>query len=151
MRNRSLVTLFFLLSFAVFLSCNFFVEAQNIEVIALEPADAAAVALDHDELEKAQKKFDDMRGHIENHYITETCVRGPGGEELKCRKSGWGAGFQFSKDYKYIVPAPEPKGEGWKFLQDLPYVPNYHPSYYKGPEPPTESTNVFVRNRPSGK
>jgi hypothetical protein len=93
--------------------------AQTAKVIALEPADAQKAAKLADELKKAQTAMKDFQIHVQDKYVSKPCTTiAFAGSEGKlqcsigggctCRTDGWEHSFEFSEDYKFIVPKQSP-------------------------------------------
>jgi hypothetical protein len=105
MSMRNFAALFFLLAAAVFLTGNWFVEAQSVEVIALDDDYARGIALAHAQLEQDQNIFDVLTKGVQGKYLMEErkdCMSLTA--STYCIKKGWENGFEFSKDWKYILP-----------------------------------------------
>ena len=86
--------------------------AQTANVIELEPYDTARAQKAWDALQKAQVEWDLERGHISGRYVEKSC--GPNENKLiigsACSVPGFESGFEFSKDFRFIVPKqPDPK------------------------------------------
>jgi hypothetical protein len=88
--------------------------AQSANVIELEAADAARARKAWDALQKAQAEWDDLRDQIGNKYtLTKQDDAHCAGITLKdkyygCPMKGFENGFEFSKDFKFIVPKMPP-------------------------------------------
>jgi hypothetical protein len=87
--------------------------AQTAKVIQLNPEDAALAKSLHEQKEALDKKIADFDDGVRKHYLLETkkegniltfafCSNGP----CPTYKQGWSGGFEFSDDYKFIVPTP---------------------------------------------
>jgi hypothetical protein len=74
----------------LFLLVSTILPAQTAKVIELSPQDQVLSKNKHDDLVRAQKASDDWNTYIQHKYIE--------------KKSGWEFGYQFSEDYKFIVP-----------------------------------------------
>ena len=88
--------------------------AQTANVIELKPEDSTKVQKAWDELQRAQARWKDVNDQIDMQYV-EVPYDGSMGnlvisaEVLKNgyhRRDGFLAGFEFSTDFKYIVPKP---------------------------------------------
>lgn len=76
--------------------------SQEAHVIALKSNDAAHARCTYERLQKAQKEWEEVKEQIQADYVT---VEGkPGTIILAVPKQGFENGFQFSEDFKYIVP-----------------------------------------------
>lgn len=117
----------YLLLSAVFLAAT--LHAQTAKVIQLSPEDAAQAKSLHEQKEALDKKIADLQQKIHDNYLSvevqypttaciafnraETCIpRKPTPAEEKAArglgpKKGWESGkFEYSDDFKFIVPAP---------------------------------------------
>lgn len=131
---KRLLSLSLSLSLFWLLAMGFVVSAQTAKVIALSPEDAAQVkslyeqkAAIEKQLADLQKKIADKYTMVYHDYPTSACLQiCPNGvcpntpctdfpkvteEEKKAahvreRAFGWEGGFEFSEDYKFIVPKP---------------------------------------------
>ena len=97
--------------------------AQTANVIELEPADTARAQKSWDALQKAQLDWASTQQFLSNRYTTVD-ENDPNASTLttyvwrnddpkitgkRHYRKGWEAGFEFSKDFKFIVPkVPEP-------------------------------------------
>jgi hypothetical protein len=88
--------------------------AQSRKVIVLDPADANQAKAAYAELADAKGKIAKLESTVKDKYLTETV------KSCKKRKDGWGD-FEYSEDFKYIVPAGVPT---WGFIT-VPSSPNY--------------------------
>lgn len=82
--------------------------AQSANVIELEPADGARVQKAWDALQKAQADWDAVHHDIEMKYTTRPGNTGGAGMCVVnadyCYKEAFDDGFEFSTDFKFIVP-----------------------------------------------
>jgi hypothetical protein len=96
--------------------------AQNAKVIQLSPEDAKQAKVLHDEQEAIAKKIVEFDQAVRTKYLTapkeqegHTYTYNLNGSWVWV-KDGWGTGtFQYSEDFKFIVPVPgvtvQPCGE----------------------------------------
>lgn len=99
-----------IITFVVAVAISIGAHAQTAKVIALSPEDAKVAK----ELIQAQdaltKRKAEFEASIRAKYLTaqkgESYTSTFGGERIR---SGWDYGFEFSEDWKYIVPAPTPR------------------------------------------
>lgn len=88
---------------AVFLALPFVAFGQTAKVIALSPADAAEAKSLYAQRDAIEKKIADLHVKIEHAYVI--LAQPPEHPDWVMNwKPGWGGGFQFSEDFKFIVP-----------------------------------------------
>jgi hypothetical protein len=102
------------LSIVLVLLCAVTVGAQTANVIELKPEDSSRAQKAWDDLQKAEAGWKDVQDQIDMKYV-EVPFDGksggtftwPGDVKNGFRpKSGFNGGFEFSQDFKYIVPKP---------------------------------------------
>jgi hypothetical protein len=85
--------------------------AQEARVIPLKSEDAAHARCTWERLQKAQKEWDDVQESVRNDYVlvpendkdaSNVVLSIQGGAHTYRR--GFESGFEFSSDFKYIVP-----------------------------------------------
>lgn len=90
---------------------------QTANVIDLEPEDSAAALKAWLNLQDAQAKWDNEKSQIESKYVYHalSCWQGPTvpsgavcSGNGSAKREGFQSGFEFSKNFKYIVPVPPP-------------------------------------------
>lgn len=98
---------------------------QTAKVIVLSPADAAEAKRLYAEKANVEKKIAELQARIRDAYIgvpviqegnpkryvcpkdsDSTVIWGPTGGPVRCERNGWNYGFEYSDDFKYIVPVP---------------------------------------------
>lgn len=103
--------------------------AQTANVIELEPADTAKAQKAWDALQRAQKDWDAVVFSMNKQYIappipctwgSSTGEQGPAG--CSYPKKGFESGFEFSKDFKFIVPKSAEFKQGIYPAYTLPAV-----------------------------
>ena len=86
------------------------VSAQTANVIELDPQDSIRAQKAWNALQKAQTEWDKTRSDIDDKYVNI----GPEGVVLNLKTGrgyqqplpGFSYGFEFSRDFKHIVPKP---------------------------------------------
>lgn len=105
---KFLVAIFFLLAAST-------LGAQTANVIELEPSDAAKAQKAYADLQAAQLFWDSTSAYIGRKYAhagncvttdSQNNITGGWGPCAISPVSGFENGFEFSKDFKYIVPKP---------------------------------------------
>jgi hypothetical protein len=83
--------------------------AQSANVIQLEPSDSARAQKAWDALQKAQAEWDALYDEFQDKYIVvlksndHSTVQRSSGKAVSV-PSDWARGFEFSKDFKAVVP-----------------------------------------------
>lgn len=95
MNRKLLIAVMTLISIPVF--------AQSAKVIQLDTADAAEAKQVYQQMQDAQKAWNDIQKRIASKYVEERFVAQTG-TKLTKNKKGWENGFNFSEDFKSIVP-----------------------------------------------
>lgn len=86
--------------------------AQEAHVIALKSEDAAHARCAWERLQKAQKEWEQVQKDIEEDYLRVPTESKDASTTLsifnsgRTYRKGFESGFQFSSDFKYIVPKP---------------------------------------------
>jgi hypothetical protein len=87
------------------------VVGQEARVIALKSEDAAHVRCTWERLQKAQKEWNEVLEQTQNDYILVPIKDKDASQSVlrmqdmnRTYRSGWENGFQFSSDFKYLVP-----------------------------------------------
>jgi hypothetical protein len=112
-----------------FLLAALSVGAQTANVIELKPADTAQAQKAWDALQKAQREWENVQETIGSKYVYTGpvwAIGGTGMKEIHQPVAGFDGGFEFSKDFKYIVPKlpeqkPYPYGQ-WGGVVGTPYI-----------------------------
>lgn len=93
-------------------------QAQTAQVIQLSPADAKQAKALHDELATIKARVESFDEGIARKYSGKECVSlHVAGAVVPCTKTdekaymigvspGWENGFEYSEDYRFIVPKP---------------------------------------------
>jgi hypothetical protein len=115
LKNKLAVLVFLLVASTVF--------CQTANVLELTPADQARAQKAWDAKQKADVEWDRVRADIGNRYASKApCVASlsgvwPPSNEGQCihqAKEGFESGFEFSSDFRFIVPkVAEPKSNTW--------------------------------------
>ena len=117
--------------------CASVADAQQAQVIELSPADAARAQAAWEKLKAAEKEFSALRESINKSYLTVPESEPDSGQCLNClcdtwscgteekdriyRRGGWDYGFDFSKDFRFIVPQGAPKTQScWQNSHIMP-------------------------------
>jgi hypothetical protein len=87
--------------------------AQTAKVIALSPEDAELAKSLYNQKTALEKKIADFQDGIKKHYLVEVDKTSSGycwlGKPCPSYRDGWGFGeFEFSEDFKFIVPKSVP-------------------------------------------
>ena len=96
---------------SVFLALPLLLPAQTAKVIQLSPEDATKAAALYQQKADIEKQITDLEEKITESYLKGKadsyfcgvgyiCVASP------APKSGWESGFEYSSDFKFIVPKP---------------------------------------------
>jgi hypothetical protein len=85
------------------------VGAQTANVIELTPADQARAQKAWDALQKAQTEWNDVRDSLDDKYVHNgqpwaSVGTALGGKVLRQPQPGFENGFEFSSDFRFIVP-----------------------------------------------
>lgn len=89
------------------------VSAQNAKVIQIDKDDARDAKAKWEALQKAQADWDAVTERVKKDYLiisanSKECGSIAFGNSSggSCYRSGWEIGFDFSSDFKFIVPKP---------------------------------------------
>lgn len=102
--------IFALLALLIFATAAF---PQSANVIQLAPEDASSVRKAYVELQNAQRHWDDIKFIIDSKYVLFSNCSSPDRQSLSdgvvlcgtpSRVTGFENGFEFSKDFRFIVP-----------------------------------------------
>jgi hypothetical protein len=104
--------------------CSVF--AQTANVIELEPADTARAQKAWDELQKAKNHWALVIADINMRYLNASRTCPAGNTCAVFNKEGFEAGFEFNKDFKFIVPKIEPSPTPHYQLQPYGQLYNYN-------------------------
>lgn len=85
-------------------------QAQTAKVIELSPEDAVKAKSLYEQQVSIGKQIDDLKMQVQKKYLKpakgETCnIYYSSGE---CYTSSWATGFEYSDDFRFIVPAKTP-------------------------------------------
>ena len=80
--------------------------AQTAKVVVLKPAEAAQAKKLHEALDAAKKDADDFDNEIAARYTWEESGFTVSNGAWHSTKVGWEYGFEFSEDFRFVVPKP---------------------------------------------
>ena len=82
--------------------------AQTANVIELKPTDTIRVQKAWDNLQKAQHEWDQVRDEMNVRYVlkADSLIFQEHQQSVKVPLPGFENSFEFSKDFKFIVPKP---------------------------------------------
>ena len=81
------------------------VGAQSANVIELDIVDSIRAERVWNQLQKAQKEWEQVREDVANKYVNT-------GKGYPLPRPGFESGFEFSKDFRFIVPKQELQPSG---------------------------------------
>jgi hypothetical protein len=114
-------------------------QAQTAQVIPIADSESTEIAALYAQLNSIQQKIEDFDYRIADKYLSTDWVDS-NGRTTRVTKDGWEYGFDFSTDFKFIVPTPAPQ----------PAEPDYHPGWITpvwGSAPVLNNTNVKKAGR----
>lgn len=76
---------------------------QSTKVVPLEPQDAQAAASAYRALKEAERNYAELQQRIERKYLPTEFAKAEG-ERAKEKDVVYSAGYEFSEDFKYILP-----------------------------------------------
>jgi hypothetical protein len=82
--------------------------AQTASVVELTPDDAAVAKRLYDQQAAITKQIADLQVKIRNKYLIQPCQTARPSVEFCASSSTWFNGFEYSTDFKFIVPKPLP-------------------------------------------
>lgn len=100
--------------------------AQTAQVIQLNPEDAARAKALYAEKAKVDAEIEALKDSVKKKYVWTAiigngyCTHAEQTEDGYCIPYDWANGFEFSTDFRFIVPAqpkPQPQCPTWENLQ----------------------------------
>lgn len=92
------------------------VGAQNAKVIQIDRDDARDAKAKWEALQKAQADWDAVAERVKKDYVYVSKSSQECGSQFMnvdyCYRKGWENNFDFSTDFKFIVPKPQPQYSG---------------------------------------